>query len=67
MSELLKPTPSLLCKLASAVVHADEFLSVNGHAADRIALNSILADPEVKAWIEAMSAASLAPMKRSQT
>lgn len=64
MADMLKPGASLLCKLASIAVHADEMLGPNGHPLDREALLSGLADPEVKDWLADMSAASLAPRKR---
>jgi hypothetical protein len=62
--ELFKPSPSLLCKLASIAVHADEMLSPSGHHLDREALQSALADPEVINWIAAMTKAAMAPVKR---
>lgn len=65
MSKLLEPSAALLCKLASVAVHAEEFLSPDGHDLDRQALLSGLADPEVRECLDAMSAASLAPRKRS--
>lgn len=64
MSDLTNPPITLLCKLASIAVHAEEFLSDDGHHVDRDALVSGLADPEVTAWLTAMSGASLAPRKR---
>jgi len=57
-------TMSLLCKLASIAVHADEMLSPNGHDLDRNALHSALSDGEVRDWIAAMTAKGLAPVKR---
>lgn len=65
MSELLNPAPSLVCKLASIAVHAEELLSDDGHDFDRLALVSVMADPEVAQWLRAMSAAQLAPRKRT--
>lgn len=65
MSDVLSPTPSLLCKLASIAVHADEFLSPQSHNVDRIALESVLADAEVAAWVAAMTDKALAPKKRT--
>ena len=65
MSELLTPPTSLLCKLASIAVHADELLSDDGHSFDRHALVAAISDPEVKAWIGEMTAAALAPRKRT--
>jgi len=62
---MLQPPPSLLCKLASIAVHADEFLSPDGHDFDRTALTSALADSEVQEWIAAMTTAALAPRKRN--
>lgn len=62
---LTQPPISLLCKLASIAVHADEFLSPDGHDFDRDALQSALADPEVKEWLAEMSKAALAPRKRN--
>lgn len=63
--EILKPPVSLLCKLASIVVHADEANSADGHQLDVAALNSALHDPEVADWIAGMTAAALAPSKRT--
>lgn len=63
--EPIKPGVSLLCKLASIAVHADEILGSGGHEFDRAALLSVLADPEVREWIEQMRAAALAPRKRT--
>jgi hypothetical protein len=64
VSDFLKPPATLLCKLASIAVHAEEYLSPDGHQFDRDALQSALSDPEVTDWIAAMSAAALAPRKR---
>lgn len=64
MSDMLHPPVSLLCKLASIAVHADELFSSDGHAFDRDALASAIADPEVVNWVAQMTAAALAPEKR---
>ena len=61
---MLDPTPSLLCKLASIAVHADELLSPDGHQFDRCALVTLLGDEEVKEWLLRMTAAAMAPTKR---
>lgn len=60
----LSPTPALLCKLGSIAVHADEMLSKDGHHFDRIALQQLIADPEVVEWVEAMNAMAMLPRKR---
>lgn len=64
MSDPMNPSPTLLVKLGSAVVHADEFLSPGGHPFDRDAFNAMLADPEVRDWLAVMSEAALLPLRR---
>lgn len=59
-----KPSISLLMKLGSAVVHADEMLLPGGHEFDRVALLQILDDPEVKTWIAQMTKKAMLPVKR---
>ena len=66
MSHMLRPEPSLLCKLASIAVHADEFLSDDGHEFDHNTLVALIADKEVSEWLDAMTNAALAPRKRSR-
>lgn len=60
----LKPTPALLCKLGSVLVHADELISSKGHDFDRHALEQLVADPEVKEWLAQMDAMAMIPRKR---
>ena len=60
----LQPTPSLLCKLGSIAIHAQELTSPDGHQFDRVALESLLSDPEVKQWIAEMDAAAFLPKMR---
>lgn len=64
MSNPLQPSNGLLCKLGSIAVHADEMLSPDGHAFDRAALQQLIADPDVKAWLALMDAAAMVPKKR---
>ena len=64
MTKYLEPGPALLAKLVSIAVHADEFLSDNGHAFDRTALQSLLADPDVVEWTRGMGEMGLLPKKR---
>jgi hypothetical protein len=63
--DILKPSPALLCKLGSIIVHAEEGASAQGHPFDVIALRQLLADPEVKQWLDDMAAAALLPVKWS--
>lgn len=58
----LKPSHSLLCKLGSIAVHAEEAISPKGHSLDVSVLRSLLADPEVKQWIKDMGV--YLPVKR---
>lgn len=59
------PRLSLLVKLGSIAVHADEMLSPQGHQFDKIAIRSLLEDSEVKEWIKQMDASALLPRKRN--
>ena len=63
MNDPLKPSPALLCKLRSIIVHAEEFLSPTGHIVDREALRSAW-DSEVVEWMEQMRALAMLPIKR---
>lgn len=60
----LTPSASLLCKLGSIAVHADEMMSADGHAFDRVALQQLIADAEVADWIKQMNAMAMVPRKR---
>ena len=60
----LKPSVSLLSKLGSIVVHADEATSAGRHEFDIVAIKSLLDDTEVKEWITDMGA--FLPVKRSK-
>ncbi len=60
----LRAPMSLLCKLGSIAVHADEMLSPGGHEFDRVALMGLLKDQEVVAWLESMGKMAMIPKKR---
>ena len=64
MSDALKPTPALLCKIGSIIVHVDEFLSPHGHPFDHTAMQLLLDDPEVKEWLKEMNRLAMIPRKR---
>lgn len=64
MSDPLKPSATLLIKLGSLVVHADEFHSSDGHKFDKVAFDQLLKDPEVVAWMQAMDKMAFLPKKR---
>lgn len=60
----MQPSPALLAKIGSALVHAEELLSPNGHHFDRDAFETLMGLPEVREWIEAMEALAMVPKKR---
>ncbi len=64
MKKTMNISISLASKLASAVVHADELTSPQGHQFDVDALRGIIKDPEVVAWLKSLGA--LAPVKRTK-
>jgi hypothetical protein len=64
VSDPLKPALALLVKLGSIAVHADEFLSDEGHPFDKVALKSLLSDLEVSDWINQMNKMAMLPKKR---
>lgn len=52
--------------LGSLAVHVDEALSPNGHAFDALAMQSIVAQPNVQAFVGALQGAGLVPEKRTK-
>lgn len=64
MSDPLKPQVTLLVKLGSLVVHVEEMLSAKGHHIDKTAIEGLLNDSEVKAWLKQMDKGAFLPVKR---
>lgn len=64
MTDPLKPSAALLCKLGSALVHMEELHSKKGHVFDRMALNTILDDEELQLWMCQMREMAMLPVKR---
>lgn len=60
----LKPNASVLSKLGSIAVHADEMMSTDGHVFDKYAMQQLIDDPEVKEWIASMDKLAYLPKKR---
>lgn len=60
----LTPNVTLLVKLGSIAVHAEELLSPKGHVLDKTALDSLLNDSEVREWLHTMDAMAFLPKKR---
>ena len=65
MADPLKPDATVLIKLGSIAVHADEFLSSDGSHFDAEAIRGLVADPEVADWLKQMDAMAFLPKKRS--
>ena len=63
-AKALNPSPALLCKLGSILVHVEEMQSSDGHAFDKLALGQLLADDEVAEWREVMDNMGMLPKKR---
>jgi hypothetical protein len=66
LRQTLLPNPALLAKLGSIAVHADELTSKDGHEFGAAALRSLLSDPEIVSWLDAMAQFALVPRKRVQ-
>lgn len=62
----ITPSLSLLCKLGSIIVHAEEASEPGGHPFDAMTVKHLLADPEVVKWMAAMRAVAMLPVKRSE-
>ena len=63
MSDPLKPSPALLCKLGSILVHAEELHSPTGHHFDIAAMRSAW-DADVQEWMDQMGKMGFLPVKR---
>jgi hypothetical protein len=62
--EVLKPSPQLLIKLGSIIVHYEEWTSKTGHELDKVAIDSLMSDDEVKEWMKEMNEMAFLPQKR---
>jgi len=60
----MNPSLFLISKIASIIVHVEEMLSPKGHDYDKIALEQLLKDPEVVAWLQDLRKQALIPEKR---
>lgn len=63
----LAPSASVLIKLGSALVHAEELLSPGGHVADKQAFDSLMQDRELREWMDAMDRATFLPVRRDRS
>ena len=60
----LKPSPQLLIKLGSLIVHYQEFNSDKGHPVDKNAIDAIESDDSVQEWMKEMNKNAFLPVKR---
>jgi hypothetical protein len=60
----LAPDVQTLVLLGSALIHAEEYMSENGHDVDKIAFDDVMNNPKVKAWVEQMNGLAMLPLKR---
>ena len=64
MTDPLKPSAALLCKLGSIIVHFDETHSPDGRNLDLKMAQEGLTDPDVQEWIRQMDELAMLPKKR---
>ena len=64
MSRLTEVNLHILVKLASIAVHVEEYLSDDGHPYDRVALEQLVRDPDLQAYLGTLKAAGFLPQKR---
>ena len=62
--DALNPPTTVLVALGSLAVHIEEFLSPTGHPHDRIAIESILSQADVREWLAEMERMAFLPVKR---
>jgi hypothetical protein len=55
---------ALRVKLGSLIVHLEEYWSASGHVFDKVAVEELLRDAEVREFVKAMSHSGLLPVKR---
>ncbi len=60
----LNPSPALLAKLGSIVVHVAEGSSAQGHAFDWQTARQLSNDPEVVEWLSQMGKLAMIPVRR---
>lgn len=61
----LRPPVSLLVKLGSLAIHVEELLSPGGHAYDKLAMDTLLGDAELREWLKQMSDQAFLPVPRT--
>jgi len=65
MNDAMKPSQALLARLASIIVHLEEFIET-GHPMDRDTAQSLRKSRAVKEWMMDMQRLGLTPVKRDR-
>lgn len=60
----LSPSPQLLIKLGSIIVHYQEWTSNKGHELDKSTIDALMDNEDVKEWFQEMNKLALLPLKR---
>lgn len=60
----LSLTPMLAAKIGSALMHADEASSKDGHAYDWAAFRALAGDADVQNWMSSLARDGLLPVRR---
>jgi len=63
--DIFKPSPQLLIKLGSIIVHYEELNSPHGHQLDDAAIKALMLNEDVLEWFEGMKKMALLPVKRN--
>lgn len=66
MSRLTDPGLKVLVKLASIAVHVEEYLSPDGHPFDRVALEQLLKEEDLQAYMGELAKAGFLPVTRAR-
>jgi hypothetical protein len=63
----MEPSPAMLVKLGSLIVHYEEFTAPNsGHEFDKLAIDAIRQQPDVREWFTQMDNMGMLPKKRQE-
>lgn len=63
-ADTLRPSPALLAKLGSIIIHSEEATSPGGHSFDVEAVKVLMIDVEVQDWLRGMANLAMLPVKR---
>lgn len=65
VNTMLQPSMAVLVALGSLAIHIEEYLSPDGHPNDKIAIESLLAGGELRAFLAEMDKLAFLPRKRN--